>query len=52
MLLFGRSKNHLEALTGAFLPFEKSLSLVIADADMNLQILQFDPDSTSPSPLS
>lgn len=45
MLLFGRSKNHLEALTGDFLPFEKSLSLVVADADTNLQILQFDPDS-------
>ncbi|KAL1603936.1 mRNA cleavage and polyadenylation factor subunit [Paraconiothyrium brasiliense] len=47
MLLFGRSKNHLEALTGAFLPHppSKSLSLVVADADMNLQILAFDPDN-------
>ncbi|KAJ4287261.1 mRNA cleavage and polyadenylation factor subunit [Kalmusia sp. IMI 367209] len=45
MMLFGRSKHHLEVLAGDFLPFEKSLSLVIADADMNLQILQFDPDN-------
>jgi len=45
MMLFGRSKTSLEVMTGDFLPFEKSLSMVVADADMNLQILQFDPDS-------
>lgn len=47
MMLFGRSKTTLEVLAGDFLPHEKSLSLVVADADMNLQILQFDPDSMS-----
>lgn len=45
MILFGRSKNHLEVMAGDFLPFEKQLQMVIADADMNLQVLQFDPDS-------
>ena len=29
-----------------FLPFDQQLHLVVADADMNLQVLQFDPDST------
>lgn len=47
-MLFGRSKNHLEVLAGDFLPFEKQLHMVIADADMNLQVLQFDPDSNYP----
>ncbi|PSN69708.1 protein CFT1 [Corynespora cassiicola Philippines] len=45
MMLFGRSKNHLECLAADFLPFEKSLHMIIADADMNLQVLQFDPDN-------
>jgi cleavage and polyadenylation specificity factor subunit 1 len=48
MSLFGRSKHNLEVLATDFLPFEQTLHLVVADADMNLQILQFDPDSTSP----
>lgn len=50
MMLFGRSKNHLEALSGDFLPHAKTLSLVVADADMNLQVLAFDPDSTFSPP--
>ncbi|KAF2682618.1 hypothetical protein K458DRAFT_369548 [Lentithecium fluviatile CBS 122367] len=45
MILFGRSKNNLEVLGAEFLPFEKQLHLVIADADMNLQVLQFDPEN-------
>lgn len=51
MLLFGRSKNHLECITAEFLPFEEQLHIVVADADMNLQILQFDPDRKSQSSL-
>ncbi len=46
MLLFGRSRNHLEVLGADFLPFEKQLFLVITDADLNIQVLQYDPDST------
>ncbi|KAF2636376.1 protein CFT1 [Massarina eburnea CBS 473.64] len=45
MMLFGRSKNNLEVLSGEFLPFEKNLHIIIADADMNLQVLQYDPDN-------
>jgi cleavage and polyadenylation specificity factor subunit 1 len=50
MSLFSRSKHSLEAIALDFLPFESSLHIVVADADMNLQVLQFDPDSTSLSP--
>lgn len=48
MALFGRSKHNLEALVVDFLPFEQTLHIVVADADMNLQVLQFDPESTFP----
>ena len=47
MMLFGRSRNQLEVLAAEFLPFESQLHIIIADADMNLQVLQFDPESTS-----
>jgi cleavage and polyadenylation specificity factor subunit 1 len=48
MSLFARSKHNLEAMAVEFLPFDQQLHLVVADADMNLQVLQFDPDSTFP----
>jgi cleavage and polyadenylation specificity factor subunit 1 len=46
-MLFGRSKHHLECMTADFLPFEETLHIIVADSDMNLQVLQFDPDRTS-----
>jgi cleavage and polyadenylation specificity factor subunit 1 len=48
MMLFGRSKHQLECITTEFLPSHEQLHIVVADADMNLQILQYDPESTSP----
>ncbi|CAA9957479.1 SFT1 Pre cleavage and polyadenylation specificity factor [Pyrenophora teres f. maculata] len=45
MSLFARSKHNLETIAVDFLPFDQQLHLVVADADMNLQILQFDPDN-------
>jgi cleavage and polyadenylation specificity factor subunit 1 len=45
MMLFGRSKHHLECIATDFLPFDEQLHIVVADADMNLQVLQFDPES-------
>lgn len=50
MSLFARSKHSLEAIAVDFIPFEEQLHLLVADADMNLQVLQFDPDSTSTPP--
>jgi cleavage and polyadenylation specificity factor subunit 1 len=47
MQLFGRSKHHLETITADFLPFEQQLHMIAADADMNLQVMQFDPERTS-----
>ncbi|KAF2750545.1 hypothetical protein M011DRAFT_492011 [Sporormia fimetaria CBS 119925] len=44
MILFGRSRNRMEVLAADFIPFEESLHIVVADADNNLQILQFDPE--------
>ncbi|OAL56008.1 protein CFT1 [Pyrenochaeta sp. DS3sAY3a] len=45
MALFGRSKHHLECMAAEFMPFEQTLHIIVADADMNLQILQFDPEN-------
>ena len=45
MMLFGRSRHKLEVLAAEFLPFEGQLHIVLADADMNLQVLQFDPEN-------
>ncbi|KAF2013333.1 protein CFT1 [Aaosphaeria arxii CBS 175.79] len=45
MMLFGRSKSPMEVLAAEFLPFEQQLHIIVADADMNLQVLQFDPEN-------
>lgn len=48
--LFGKSSKHIEALTAEFLPDGKQLYIIAADADCNIHVLQFDPESTcSPS---
>lgn len=48
MMLFGRSKHYLESIATEFLPFDDQLHIIVADADMNLQVLQYDPESASP----
>jgi cleavage and polyadenylation specificity factor subunit 1 len=45
MMLFGRSRHFMEVMAAEFLPFEKQLHIIVADADNNLQVLQFDPES-------
>ncbi|KAL6715947.1 mRNA cleavage and polyadenylation factor subunit [Lecanora helva] len=42
--LFGKSPHHIEVIAADFLPDGKQLYIVAADADCNLQILQFDPE--------
>ena len=49
MMLFSRSKHYLECMTTEFLPFDEQLHIIVADADMNLQVLQYDPESLFPS---
>ena len=45
--LFGKSSKHIEVLAADFLPDGKQLYVVAADADCNIHVLQFDPESTS-----
>ena len=45
MMLFGRSKHLLECIATEFLPSDEQLHVIVADADMNLQVLQYDPES-------
>ncbi|KAI4267389.1 MAG: hypothetical protein L6R38_008283, partial [Xanthoria sp. 2 TBL-2021] len=42
--LFGKSTSHIEVLAADFLPDGKNLYLVVADADSNIHVLQFDPE--------
>ncbi|KAK3177207.1 hypothetical protein OEA41_008536 [Lepraria neglecta] len=42
--LFGKSPHHIEVVAADFLPDGKQLYMVVADADCNLHILQFDPE--------
>ncbi|KAI9758008.1 MAG: hypothetical protein M4579_003244 [Chaenotheca gracillima] len=44
MVLFGKSTSELEVLAGDFLPHDRQLYIVVADADCNLHILQYDPE--------
>lgn len=37
----------MEVIAAEFLPFEDQLSLVVIDAEMNMHILQYDPESGS-----
>ncbi|KAL8998200.1 MAG: hypothetical protein Q9169_002685 [Polycauliona sp. 2 TL-2023] len=42
--LFGKSTSHIEVLAGEFLPDGRNLYLVVADADSNVHVLQYDPE--------
>ena len=43
--VFGKSSKHIEVLAADFLPDGKQLYVVAADADCNIHVLQFDPES-------
>jgi cleavage and polyadenylation specificity factor subunit 1 len=45
MTLFGRT-GPMEVAAAEFLPHEKNLYIMAADADRNVHVLQFDPGST------
>ncbi len=47
MRLFGKYMQDLEVMAADFLPDGKQLYIVIADAECNIHILQFDPERTS-----
>ncbi|KAI9668969.1 MAG: mRNA cleavage and polyadenylation factor subunit [Trizodia sp. TS-e1964] len=44
MTLFGKSPMPIAAVAGDFLPIGKHLLIVVADAECNLHIMQFDPE--------
>ncbi|KAI9840400.1 MAG: mRNA cleavage and polyadenylation factor subunit [Thelocarpon superellum] len=44
MILFGKSGTHLEVIGVEFLPSGDQLYIVVADADSNLHLFQFDPE--------
>ena len=46
MTLFGKSAIRLEVMAADFLPHEDQLFLIVADAECNLHVLQFDPERT------
>ena len=48
MRLFGKYIQDLEVMVADFLPDGKQLYIVVADAECNIHILQFDPERTSP----
>lgn len=45
---FSKSPQNFEVTAADFLPDGKQLYMVVADADCNIHVLQFDPDSTFP----
>ena len=44
MMLFGKSTTNMEVLAVDVLPDGKDLYIIVADADCNLHILQYDPE--------
>jgi CPSF A subunit region len=53
MVLFGKGRSQMEVIAADFLPYEKQLHIIVADADCNLHVLQFDPErESSPTTIS
>ncbi|KAE9968773.1 hypothetical protein BLS_005663 [Venturia inaequalis] len=44
MFLFGKGRSRMEVITAEFLPHNKDLFILVADADCNLHVFQFDPE--------
>lgn len=47
MTLFGKDIQQLQVMAADFLPDQDQLYFVIADADSNIHVLQYDPESMS-----
>lgn len=45
MIVLGKSASKMEVLAAEFLPHEKNLFMLAADADKNIHVLQYDPES-------
>lgn len=44
MTLFGKDPDYLEVAAADFLPNGNKLSMLVADSDCNLHVLQYDPE--------
>ncbi|KAI5255757.1 protein CFT1 [Aureobasidium subglaciale] len=42
--LFGKSRSQMEVITAEFLPFEGQLYIILVDADLDIHVLQYDPE--------
>jgi succinylglutamate desuccinylase len=45
MTVFSKGAARMEVIAAEFLPHEKQLYILIADADKNIHVLQYDPES-------
>ena len=44
MSLFGKSRSHMEVIAAEFLPFDDQLFIILVDADLDIHVLQYDPE--------
>ena len=47
LTVLSKSRTHMEVITAEFLSFEGQLYLIIIDANMDLHVLQYDPDNAN-----
>ena len=45
LTVLGKSRTHMEVIAADFLPFDDQLYILIMDADMDLHVLQYDPEN-------
>jgi len=45
LTILGKSRTHMEVVCAEFLPFGGELYILVVDADMNLHVLQYDPEN-------
>jgi hypothetical protein len=44
-MVFSKTDAQMEIMAAEFLPHEKQLYILVADADKNIQVFQYDPES-------
>lgn len=45
MAVFSKGPSRMEVIAAEFLPHEKQLYIIVGDADKNIHVLQYDPES-------
>lgn len=44
MTVFGKSRSRMEVVAAEFMPHERQLYILIADADCNVHVLEYNPE--------